>query len=285
MPRSLGFSSWALFTLLACATSVRADLRITTLTSFDGKHAARHTVYLKDNRQRMEMQPQDPTTLWSETATVYQCDQNRLLQISQRYRTYDYVPLEQNGFPSAKAQLVSPAVGAKGGEVNVTVDSVDTGEHKTVGSYTARRVKTTIRFESGPGACMASSLTETDGWYVDLPFDLACRKQPRRAGFSYLSSSSCHDRLTIKRVGDAEVGYPIEVMTTKTEAGPATVTKTELLEFSEAMLDPVLFELPEGYSPAMHTSRGADFTRANTLKNRVGNYWAALKSAVARLWP
>lgn len=285
MPRSLGYSSWALCLLLTCATSVRADLKITTRTSFDGKHVIRHTVYLKDNRQRTEVQSQDPTTPWPDTATVYQCDQNRLLQISQRYHTYDYLPLGPNGLPAAKAQVVAAPGDAKGGNVTVTVDSVDTGERKAVGSYTARRVKTTIRFESGPGACLAGSITEADGWYVELPTDLACRKQSRRAGFSYLSASSCHDRLTIKRRGDAEVGYPIEVTTTKTEAGQTTVNKTDLLEFSEATLDPALFELPDGYSPALHTARGTDLTRANTLKNRVGNYWALLKSAVARLWP
>ena len=287
MPRSLGFSSWALCTLLAGATCAGADLKITTLTSFNGKHATRHTVYFKDNRQRTEFQPEDPTTPWFDTATLYQCDQNRLLQISPRYRTYDYSALDQNGYLTAKPQPIpAPQAGnEKGGDVTITIGSVDTGERKPMGSYIARRVKTSIRVESGAGACMSDSLTETDGWYVDLPFDLACRKQPKRAGFSYLAPGGCRDRLSIKRAGEAELGYPIEATTIRTEAGQTTTTTTELLQFSEAPLDQALFELPEGYSPAMRTAHGADFTRPNTLKNRVGNYWAVLRSAVARLWP
>lgn len=285
MPRSLSSSFWALALLFACAAPAHADLKITTRSSLNGQHPTRHTVYFKDGRQRTEHQPEDAGIPWSDTTVVYQCDQKRLLQLSPRYRTYDYIPLDENGRPASSVEMIPMTKDNRGGDVTITIDSVDTGERKAVGSYTARRVKTAIRVESSPSACMHANLTESDGWYIDLPFDLSCRKQSKRAGFSYVAPAGCHDRLTIKRLGEADLGYPIEVTTTRTEAGQATIHKTELVEFSETALDAELFAVPDGYNAALHTPQGTDFTRTSSLKNRVGNYLAQMKSAMARLWP
>jgi hypothetical protein len=285
MPSSIPYRFWALITLLTSISPAFADLRITTRSSWDGKHASRNTTYLSGERQRSEVHSEDPSMVRPETALVYQCDQKRVLELNQQFRTYSYSPLDENGRPVATSRWVPAENTGKGGDVTVTIDSVDTGEHKLVGSYTARHVKSTIQVEAGSGACAQNSLTKIEGWYVELPYQFACRKQAQRTGFVFSNLGNCHDKLTIKRLGEAESGYPLDVTTTRTEAGRATVTRIELLDFSEVPLDKALFELPTDYRPAMHTSTGYDFTRPDTFGTRVGHYWAQLKSAVAHLWP
>jgi hypothetical protein len=50
------------------------------------------------------------------------------------------------------------------------------------------------------------------------------------------------------------------------------------VEFSEALLDNALFDIPAGYSPALRTPRGGyDLTKADTGANRVQVYWAELE--------
>ena len=170
-----------------------------------------------------------------------------------------------------------------GVEVNVTIDSVDTGERRQVGSYTARRVKTTTKVEQGAGAATKSSLTIVDGWYIDLP-GLGCQ-ETRNPGFSYGALlSGKHDRMVIKRLGTAQRGYPLEETTHRTEAGRASVSKVELLEFSEAPLDASLFELHNGYRRALQNPRGGyDMTKPDTLANRLQAYWDVWRAWV-RHW-
>ena len=128
---------------------------------------------------------------------------------------------------------------------------------------------------------MRASVTEVDGWYVDLP-GLGC-EESRSVGFSYLmASSGKRDRVQIKRLGTAPRGYTVEETSRKGETGLTTISKTELIEFSEAPLDASLFEVPAGYSPALRTSRGFDMTRPDTLGNRLQSYWAELTTSVQR---
>ena len=133
--------------------------------------------------------------------------------------------------------------------------------------------------ESGPGAARPSSTEERDGWYIDLPGP-GCEDSGPRNGFVYamLIAGGRRDRIHFKRLGTAHAGFPLEETTTKTEQGKSTVSKVELLEFSDSPLDDALFQVPKGYSPALSTPHGGyDLTKAETLANRVHVYWAELR--------
>jgi hypothetical protein len=83
--------------------------------------------------------------------------------------------------------------------------------------------------------------------------------------------------LQIKWLGKAPRGYPIEETSVITESGNKKTAKVELLEISEAPLNPSLFELPAGYRRALQTSYGgADLTKPDTLSNRAQRYWTEL---------
>ncbi len=126
---------------------------------------------------------------------------------------------------------------------------------------------------------MPSSTEERDGWYIDLP-GAGCEDSGQRNGFVYamLIAGGRRDRLHFKRLGNAHAGFPLEETTTKTEQGKSTVSKVELLEFSDSPLDDSLFQVPKGYSPALSTPHGGyDMTKPETLTNRVRVYWAELR--------
>jgi hypothetical protein len=161
--------------------------------------------------------------------------------------------------------------------VTITIDSVDTGERRQFGPYTARHVKVKTTFEPGPGASIPASLEQTDGWYIDLP-GFACAEHPY-SGFAFLSGSSGNrrDRLQVNWLGKAPRGYAIEETSVKTGSTDTTVSKIELLEISEAPLNPSLFELPKGYRHALQTGYGgADLTKPDTIFNRANYYWTML---------
>ena len=104
-----------------------------------------------------------------------------------------------------------------------------------------------------------------------------------RPGINWLHRRQAHSWWSPPRspantwLGKAPRGYPIEETSVKTEAGRTTIDKVELLEISEAPLNPSIFELPVGYRLALQTGNGgADLTKPDTIPNRAQYYWARL---------
>ena len=97
---------------------------------------------------------------------------------------------------------------------------------------------------------------------------------------AFNNTALCRSKITFID-GDAGIlryrGYPIEEKSLKTEAGNKTTSKVELLEISEAPLNPSLFELPAGYRQALRTGNGgADLRKPDTVSNRAQYYWTRL---------
>jgi len=165
----------------------------------------------------------------------------------------------------------------------MTIDSMDTGERRQFERYTARHLRVKIRVEPNPGASTRASVEETDGWYIDLP-GFGCQDQAL-GGFGRLSSSNGQVRFQIKWLDKAPRGYPIEETSVIAEAGQRTISSVELLEISEAPLNPSTFELPAAYRLALQTGNGgADLTKPDTISNRARYYWTRLTFWVGRLF-
>jgi hypothetical protein len=75
--------------------------------------------------------------------------------------------------------------------------------------------------------------------------------------------------------GDGRRGFPIEVMRRhRGEHEPAITSRVTLIEFSEAVLDKSLFDVPKGYRPALpRLVGGFDMTKPDTVANRLAAYW------------
>lgn len=234
-------------------------------------------LYLKGSRQRTEILFENPAQRGAlNSASISQCDAKRYFFLNQRDKIYYSSVIEDRSEQLKKARPVaSPRM--PGGEVTITIDSVDTGERRQFEHYTARHVKAKTTFEPGPGTSTPASVEQTDGWYLDLPA-FACAEQPYSgSAFLHASIGNRMDRFQVKWLGKAPRGYALEESSVKTGSANTTVSKIELLEISEAPLSPSLFELPPGYRQALQTPYGgADLTKPDTILNRADYYWTML---------
>ena len=233
-------------------------------------------LYLKGARERTEIVTEKPARADAmELVMIRQCDKKRAFTLNERDKIYAASQIEDWSERLKKSRPVR-LTQMSGAQVTVTIDSIDTGERRHFEHYTARHVKVKTRFEPGPGASTPASVEETDGWYIDLP-GLGCQEASSGLSFGVLGSGNRRDRLQIKWLGKAPRGYPIEETALRTEAGKETISKVELLEISEAPLNPSLFDLPARYRLALQTGNGgADLTKPDTISNRAQYYWTRL---------
>jgi hypothetical protein len=253
------------------------DLAIKTRHTSGDQFSELRALYLKGSRQRTETVVEKPAPADAiNSATVWQCDAKLHFFLNQRDKIYNSSAIEDRSERLKKARPVSLPQ-PSGAVVMITIDSVDTGERRQFQHYTARHVKAKTTVEPGPGASTPASVEQTDGWYLDLP-GFACAEQPT-SGFAWVrvSSGNRTDRLQVKWLGKAPRGYAIEETSVKTDSTNTIVSKTELLEISEAPLNPSLFELPSRYRQALQTAYGgADLTKPDTMFNRADYYWTML---------
>jgi hypothetical protein len=174
-------------------------------------------------------------------------------------QTYMIQPYDQpsaqpsNSSAAAATQNARPPLqgATKGGVVTSTVTTRDTGERKQMFGYTARHIITTMVMDSSPDACSpVKTKMEIDGWYIDAAFALDCD-----LGSSYVphrpqaSAGGCRDRYETKQIGVAKKGFAVWEKTTMfgPNGAESFSTLNEVIEFSQATLDPSLFDIPAGY--------------------------------------
>lgn len=220
------------------------DLRYASTYTAEGLKTESVT-YIKGQRERFEFQ---------DIVLLKQPDQKRTIQIMKAANTYlvmaDGAPMP--GMPAAAANPAAPPKPA--GLVNVLTTIVDTGERKAAFGQQARRVKTMIDRQPGPGACDTSrQRIETDGWYIDQPRALTAQPAPS-APMPEMMPGACADEIKASVNGDAKaLGFPIAYTTTiKAEDGKSIVTSMEVTAFEVKTLDAALFEIPPGMNAAMN---------------------------------
>jgi hypothetical protein len=255
-----------------------SDLTVITRRTI-GDHTTLGTLYLKGARQRTEYFSEKPDPL-SGSISITQCDEKLTFRLNPDAKTYVSFPIEDWSERIKHAKPI-PQPEMSGAHVTVTIDSVDAGETRQIGDYLAHHVKTTRKVEPGPGAVTQASVTETDGWYLDLP-GFACQDAGRAAGW-LTAFSGRQDRVEFKQLGKARHGYAIDETSRQTQNGQTTVSRVALVEFSDKPLDASLFELPAGYVRAVRDPRGGyDMTKPDTFRDRLQAYWENLKLTSSR---
>jgi hypothetical protein len=223
-----------------------------------------------------------PTAHRDRRVMITRCDQRQILHLNESTRTYAVLPIENRRRNLGWFRLFTgwrqPEHQA-GADVNITIDSVDSGERRQIGRYTARHVITTNTTTPSPGAKTSAGEGVEDGWYIDLP-PVDCREQGDQQAI--LIGSIAPDRVKIQQRRTAKRGFPIEQVSRDGNGDRAFTMSVELIEFSERRVDPSLFAVPQGYRPALPTwAGGYDFTRPDTLPNRAENYWEGLTAWAA----
>lgn len=206
------------------------------------------TWYFKGPRQRHEESREEPHFALSQIY-IGQCDHQVMYALDATNKTA--VPFVAPAYRELNGRAFNAAPPPPGPEIVVTIHSVETGEHRSVGGYAAHHIKSTISVDSNEPAANKPVAAELDSWYLDLP-GLNCRAEnPRR--FSELiqallaASKIGGGSIVINKTGVEPTGLPIEEIYARTIDGKSFVNKTELLEVSEQPLDKSLFELPPGY--------------------------------------
>src|ERR1041385_861237 len=184
---------------------------------------------------------------------IQQCDLRRNIQIMPAAKAYMIQPYDQPSTTSTAPGNTTAPVSQpvkKGGLVTSTVTTKDTGERKQMFGYTARHIITTMDMKSSPDACSQNNTKmEIDGWYIDAAFALDCDSSRAYTNYKPHASGGCQDRYETKTIGVAKKGYPVWEKTTMfgPNGAESFSTTNEVVEFSQATLDPSLFEIPEGY--------------------------------------
>ena len=242
-------------TFFRTAISIGCLLTLTGIASADTKIKMRQTTggqtyentsYIKGKRQRSE-------TNNGQMIVIQQCDLRRNIQIMPAAKAYMIQPYDQPSTTTPTTPNTSPSqptAVTKGGVVTSIVTTKDTGERKQMFGYTARHIITTMEMKSSPDACSnVNTKMEIDGWYIDAAFALDCDMSRAYTNYRPKASGGCRDRYETKTIGTAKKGFP--VWEKSTMFGPngteSFSTTNEVLEFSQATLDPSLFDVPEGY--------------------------------------
>jgi len=225
-----------------------ADLKLTTRNSMAG-NSSEGTTYIKGSRQRTEMQ-MGPM----HQVTITQCDRRQIVTVSDACRTYMVAPMDDDtGAPSRSSNDMQSNSGQtrQGGTLNINTSSAPTGETQRMFGYNARRIRSTMNMRSSPDACNQTNMKmESDGWYADFfAGGPSCSATPRPGGANMgRTRPDCQDRVRYTGGGMSNLGYPMKLTTTMTDAQGNTYTSTqETIDLSRQPLDPALFEVPAGY--------------------------------------
>ena len=260
------------------------DITIRTRTTFGGNRGIWHSAVLqvKGARQRLVRTWQDSSaTHAGPGAVITQCDTRRVVFVNDAKRLYGISPFLDGG-PIRAAEIGWTTSDTRPVTETMTIDAVDTGERRAFGVLTARHVVTTTTTERRGDGPIATHVQ--DGWYLDLPSE-KCEAE-RGAGYAMLVSGSSSGRTEVKWKGTAKTGWPVMVTNRTTGAGGALFgSTTSLVEFSEAPLDPALFDVPPGYRPALPLGHGGfDLEKPDTVVNRVRHAVESVASWVHYTW-
>jgi len=146
-----------------------ADLAIKTRQTFGGGSSTIMTevLYVKGPRERREHTFEGVAAAGVHHVAIAQCDQRRMVYLNTETKLYWASPFEAWSEHLKRLRPMPPDERA-GAEVTISTDANDTGERRRVANQVARRVKTTMAVEPGPGANARARTQETDGWYIDL---------------------------------------------------------------------------------------------------------------------
>jgi len=185
------------------------------------------------------------------TALVTRCDLGNVFLVNFDDGEYTTWPIPAFSTPEeirARAGSVRQSP-AQAPTILVETETVDTGERKELFGRPARHVITTQRILPVSGSRHPESQTVTDGWYIDLDTSLSCDpwwQSTGTAGVFLLGykEGSEPDRPTFTNIGEAERGF---VVVSRTTSG-GSVLELEVTHLSTVTLDPILFEVPNGFS-------------------------------------
>jgi len=85
--------------------------------------------------------------------------------------------------------------------------------------------------------------------------------------------------------GRTKIGFPLEERDRHGDGTHFSERTTELVKFSDAPIPAAVFEIPDGYQPALQLPLGSyDLSRPDTIWNRASTYWSLASGWVQQWW-
>jgi hypothetical protein len=220
--------------------------------------------------------------------TIVRCDERRVIELNDAARTFASSNIEMisDGLRRLRSSSGAPP-GSSGASVNITIDVVETGGRRQLGSHVAHHVITTTTTDAAPEANARSGVLLQDAWYIDVP-PARCidwGDHPPMLLGSVVRAGSVPDRVHVDRRGTTPRGFVVEETTRAGSGEPRPTERVTLIQYSEATLDRSMFAIPESYRPALpRLGGGFDLARTDTIANRLREYWEELASWAHDLW-
>lgn len=279
MRRNSLFLTLAIGIVILCGGNAFAqNYKITQKVSVSGQEMT-NTTYVRGQRKRTET----GGMFGMGVANIEQCDLKQYVRVNDKKKLYTVDPFD-TGEPATKpAKPTAPVKAApktKGGVVTYKSNITDTGERKQMFGMTARHLKTTTSMESSPDACNKTNMQiQTDGWYIDLP-EFSCPisfggSTPQYRG----ADGGCQDKVVSSSTGGGKLGFPLSETRTMTMEGNSFSQSTETIEFSKAVLEPTLFDIPTGYTLAADQQSLYSMPDYASMANDSGNLSSAAPSS------
>ncbi|HKE30190.1 MAG TPA: hypothetical protein VKD65_00580 [Candidatus Angelobacter sp.] len=251
------FSTLALAScLLLPAAASATDLKIVTRHSVSTRFNYTSTEYVSGPYSRHEIDVGSDNMKGHHLAHIYQKTETGGRRFVLDLEGHEYATYETDRYgvvAGARRGAIFPSK-SSGGTLEIWIESKDTGERQEMFGHTVRHIITKERRVPGAGSCSHASELETDGWYIDYSV-LPEAKRPL-SGVNFIPAGNCRDKIEFHRSG-VQPGFPMKVTIRQTQhlpeqahaSDPAhnTSSISEVIEFSEAPLDPALFQVPADF--------------------------------------
>ena len=167
---------------------------------------------------------------------------------------YFFVDSRRREYTEYGPHYVGKVVAKSAETVHIDISSKDTGERRVMFGRQAHRWITTMRqsMEYPNRPPVKTQETTTEAWYVDAPYKL-----PQTSAVLYAYANGLEPKLKTTRDGPQPHGVPVWQKTGN--------FITEVVEFSEAPLDPKLFEPPAGFRRTIRPIPGQSLSWSDSV--------------------
>jgi hypothetical protein len=270
-----------------------ASLRFRTESFFGGMPTSR-TEYILDRNTRSESRSctghsdiVPPSSLRYEYGPPRAYIQNHDLQyafeIDIEAGIYTAWRVNEHGSPTWIKPRRRDPVERSGSTVHSHIETIDTGERRTVFGYTARRV---ITRKASRRDSELTNESESDGWYIDgPPAWLALHPPAQHSAYAVLGSGrSRRDDFTFSQKGVREGGFPILVSRIDRSyfrdqdgilRSHESSSRNEVTECSETTIDRALFKPPLNFQRVMFLPGARRYPLLKQMRFR----WEMLKDS------
>ena len=252
------------------------DLTITEVRSSGAKQSETRRLTLSGSNSRSEYRDHNgelkAMIINSEVRRYFNCNLDR--------KIFTSVRLDETGRPIQvqRRNRQGPKLKPPSETVFVQLQTVETGERKEFfRKYLARHViiSATRKYSAG-GIERRKETIQQDGWFINPPVGRNELASSPAAMFIGISGNAPYE-VEITEDGPRERGFPVFLETTYMAPGNVPfVEQIEVVQLSEASLDPSLFFSPRGCQRVMQMPGQRSYSAAAGLRLR----WEFLKESI-----